>query len=472
MYTRDDAKNELLALPQAKYINEKNIEKWLDAVTRIDPDRLDWHVRRLSGIGGSEIGVLLGEYLDNYHPFSSAKKICGAKLLEFMPEEPNGDMLRGTEMEDTTQAMFRKQMATLYPTYRPRDDLLDQMRKHRDSEFSWLIGTPDDIVEIDNKVIIVDYKVPNMDQIYEYDLEGAPFYYVAQLHHYRTIAERAGIKVEGLMLGALNYKEWRVNVYPVEYSKEMAETCLQVGRFHWEEYVLKGIVPDSRSYKEYKTKEMPEEIKRLTKKYAIYNAMASHAGNMKKKINDMIDSYQVSDLVGPDEDVIKIDNVNLAVKRVWNKEAILDYIKSKGSEIDVSIINNPNYWLKGEIDEEKIIEYIVKTLGAKDSTDPKLDFLRKPDEPHMGRILDIMRTIFIKNPEKLNEFILSEEHSFRMNMSKSGDVAELTDFLNKEAASAQNKLYKELKEKIVEREEAQAAAELDGLINKHKKVLK
>ena len=469
MYTRADAKKDLLLLPQAKYINEKNIEKWLHAVLRIDPDRLDWHVRRLSGIGGSEIGVLLGEYLDNYHPFSSAKKICGAKLLEFMPEEPNGDMMRGTEMEDTAQTMFRRQMAQAYPTYRPRDDLLDLMRKHRDSEFSWLIGTPDDIIEIDGKVIIVDYKVPNMDQIYEYDLEGAPFYYVAQLHHYRTIAERAGIEVGGLKLGALNYKEWKMNVYDVEYSKEMAETCLQVGRFHWEEFVLKGILPESRSYKEYKTKEVPEEIKRLTRKYAIYNAMASHANNMKKRVKDMMSSYNIDDLVSPEEDVIKIDNVNLAVTRQWNDKAILEYIKSNHSEIDVSIIDNPAYWLKGDLDQEKILEHLVSLIGAKDITDPKLDFLRKPDQLHMGRVLDILKTVFIKNPEKLKDFILNQEHSLKMNMSKSGDVAELTNFLNKEAAESQTALYKELKEKTILRQEQQEEAEIASLVNKHRK---
>lgn len=72
---------------------------------------------------------------------------------------------------------------------------------------------------------------------------GVPFYYEAQLHHYKLILDDLkdlGLNVKGLKYCPLNLKTFEVEEYDVPVREELLEQILETGDKYWNNYVLKG----------------------------------------------------------------------------------------------------------------------------------------------------------------------------------------------------------------------------------------
>lgn len=306
---------ELQLLPQFPKINPNHLQPWIEEVERIDPDRLPWHVRRLSGIGGSEIGVLVGQLRGYFHPHVSAPQLVRSKLLIDLPVEPDGPMMRGQIMEEPSRNIYRKQILERFPKAKPRDDIIKNLGNFRDSKYPWLIGTPDEVMEMEpGKIWIVDYKCPSQDVVDAYQTSGVPFYYSAQLHHYRYIAEQMGYKISGLQLAALNWKSFGIDTWDVPYDPLLEQDCLFAGTHYWNNFVLTGEIPYAGTSKKFgNATDLPENLVVSAVDYATYRHIANYFSKLADNISDTIQNSSAK--LDPNADSITVGIVDLKAKR-------------------------------------------------------------------------------------------------------------------------------------------------------------
>jgi predicted phage-related endonuclease len=284
---------------QAKFLTKDRVTNWVDAVTRVDPDRLSWHVKRLFGFGGSEVGVLVAERSGLVDPFESARSICASKLMLARPDEAIPAMERGQYMEPVVQKLFMDK-------FRPFGIVQDEksmIAMSRAIGFrSWQNGSPDDVVLIGNgkrkKRFIVDYKAPGTGG---YEIEGVPMRYSAQLHHYQMIAQKLGIKIDGLILVAVDYAHWTLETLNVPFDQYLVDEILDCGDYFWNEYVMQGRLPDFARKQMFDKSKLAnsESIERDALDFLTYKRLGdtSHfkAAVLQERLKSMLGNYRVGD---------------------------------------------------------------------------------------------------------------------------------------------------------------------------------
>lgn len=228
-------------LPQAPHLSQERIDRWLSAILSFEPERVEWHIKRLSGLGGSEIGHVVAPFADEYDPFSQPKDIFLDKLMYTTPSAPNGHMRRGIFMEDMIRDEFRK----LFQFTSAEADIA-KFATFRDPKHPWLVGNPDDYGMIGNRLFMVDYKCPMPSFKEKYDTFGVSFGYICQLHHYTQIARRLGLEVDGLALCSWDMENWTVDVRSVELNEELMDMIMEAGDWLWNECILQGKLPQTK----------------------------------------------------------------------------------------------------------------------------------------------------------------------------------------------------------------------------------
>lgn len=227
--------------PQRPYLEEAAIAAWIAAVMALEPDRAIWHARRLFGIGGSEIGALIATERGVFS-HNDATDIGAGKLLRQAIQPGTGDTARGTEMEAVVAAKFLKK----YGATRDTEAIEHLNAFGACADYPWLVGNPDDIVVIDGRRLMPDYKVPMPNNFQEIVNGGAPLEYAAQLHHYRARCERAGIHIDGLILVPFSLKDWEPVALEIPFNAALENEIFVVGDRFWYDYVLQGKVPERR----------------------------------------------------------------------------------------------------------------------------------------------------------------------------------------------------------------------------------
>lgn len=401
--------SELQTLPQFSFINPDRFQPWIDRVNAIDPGRLPWHVRRLSGFGGSEIGVLVGALRGYYHPHQSANQLVAMKLLNVLPEPPNGDLLRGQEMEEFARAKYRQQILLRYPNAKPRDDIIEHLGKFRDPKYPWLIGTPDEVIEVEpGKIWIVDYKCPNPTALEEYKNSGVPFYYSAQLHHYRYIAEQMGYEISGLELASLDYKEWNMFCQEVPYSKNLEEQCLYAGDYYWNQFVMKGVVPPKDGVKRYgDIADLHNNLREGAVLYTLYASVSNYLAKQKDRIHDLIKQSGAS--LDTSVDNISVGLVNILANREYDLTAF-------DQELQKQSIPRVLYEDSGEYDSSKMLNFIMNHFDVKDPNHVVLQQFKTSPTLNPKLMLEQARKIGLD----IAPFIISEE--IKLQLARSQDL--------------------------------------------------
>lgn len=209
-----------------------------------------WHIRRASGIGGSELGaVICGWKKERSLGFSSATNIVRSKLLIDAPFGGQDQLRRGHRMEERILEDYHARTGAVRDT-----ESLSKLRGFRPSKLPWLIGNPDDIVmrpvwengrEV-TKRIIPDSKAPSQKEIEKYqdDTKGVPFDYRAQLHGYGAVCYMAGIPCHGYELVPFDYNKGDIDIIPVPHDKDLLADIVHATRWAWQECVMKGHVPE------------------------------------------------------------------------------------------------------------------------------------------------------------------------------------------------------------------------------------
>lgn len=410
--TRIALREGIRKLPQAHLLDDNKINAWIEQVLSVEPERADWHVKRLAGIGGSEIGVLWGSDRGMYHPFSSAYDVVASKLLDKGISEPNGPMKLGTALENMTRDMARAKMVS---TYGARDDLVAKIGGARFDDVPWLIGNPDDIFDTykkDGAIYVVDYKVPQPETFKHVMRSGIPFYYEAQMHHYALIAEKSGYKIGGLMLAMLDLNQFDVKFLSTPYNPQMAQEIIEVGNKYWNEYVLRARnAPSAKLTNSIDMEEIDKDgsVLKAAKQFAFYR----HAALATKKESDEIADSFSFDLpaLSPEIDRIRSDNVTLKIERdydVVKLEAKLREIA--GSSTTQGYVDT---WLQAKatmpatLDNEKVVEYMRNELHiAPEEVWP--DTVLSPPSIRADVVVSMIRLLDVKKEVNWADYIVRQ----------------------------------------------------------------
>ncbi|MCW3782594.1 YqaJ viral recombinase family protein [Defluviimonas salinarum] len=247
------------ALPQRAAIKDENVDRWLERTMRMAIGRMElehgegkatvadvhrhvlWHVRRASGIGGSEAGTVLKHFRGKRGTFGDAHNLVLEKLLILSPQPSTEEMARGVRAEPVLQQMYLAATGA-----RTDKEALARLKGFRWDKRPASIGTPDDIVVMPDGVRrCVDYKCPSADVISEYEKTGVSEDYVCQLHHYGILAMAAGAKFDVMSVECFDARSFKIMSFPVAFdidlAKELASSCHRI----WHEFVMMGVVPDA-----------------------------------------------------------------------------------------------------------------------------------------------------------------------------------------------------------------------------------
>jgi hypothetical protein len=316
-------------LSQGPHIDPQHAACWLQEVARIDGrERLAWHMGRLFGIGGSEIGPLVRFLRHEFHPFSSARDVVASKLMLRMPSEGTDDTHRGQLAEEVIRDLFLAQSGG------ERDETALRALARKRGRRSWQIGHPDDVVLIGGKRFIVDYKAPKPDVLSKYHSGGIEPDYVAQVHHYEAIARDHGIAVHGRMVVCLDLLAWRPVAFPVEHDEALLRDILEAGDLTWNEHVLKGELPPwSLAPRAAAELAVPDAVLEAAEDYLKLNLLTLVADERRKGQQERIKQWLKSQ-GRLDGRKVDLGVLKLSSKTVLDAEGLARDVEAYGKVID------------------------------------------------------------------------------------------------------------------------------------------
>jgi putative phage-type endonuclease len=187
--------------------------------------------RRRKGIGGSDVGAVLG--VDRY------RDAIDVFLDKTQPMEDidNPNMERGRMMEAVVAVKWT--MAT------GRRIKAGKFRKHR--MYPWLLGNPDRIIlaegkapyeTIENGNGVLELKTANQYVFKQIKDQGLPQSYLLQLQHYMGVCG-----LEWGSFGVLCADPWEFLHFDVAFDPDLFEQVSYVLETFWKENVMRGIPP-------------------------------------------------------------------------------------------------------------------------------------------------------------------------------------------------------------------------------------
>ena len=250
------------ALPHAGAIPEERATRWILRTVEAEAGRMRgtntgisvhgmqdavfWHLRRATGIGGSDAGAVLAESRGQTPTFSTARNIAAEKLLLLPPQPATPAMMRGIRAEPWLQRMFLDQTGAQSET-----DALGTLRAMRDPDAPWRIGTPDDFVHlvVDPETgarRMIDYKCPGTEVYAKMRDDGIGLDYTCQMHHYQAIATHAGIPFDSMAIAAFDAENFVVQEFPVAHDPALAAELERACAGFWR-LVESGTLPEPQA---------------------------------------------------------------------------------------------------------------------------------------------------------------------------------------------------------------------------------
>lgn len=245
--------------------------RWCDMILEREAGgikRCWWHMRRLTGIGGSEIGGLVDELRGEPSPFKSARQTVGEKLLAFMPEDPSDDMLRGIRSESVIRDAFHAMVGG-----RSDEAALAKLSGCRHPVHRWMISSPDDLVVVGTAcvldgfrlepgdLILIDYKCPSSTSFPTYVSGGVPSYWQSQLHQYEELGRATiELKVKARFIVMFDLDRFQPHPKLVPYQPDLVDELIAAGSTFWNDFVMKGELPPWPERRKALDVEVPEDI--------------------------------------------------------------------------------------------------------------------------------------------------------------------------------------------------------------------
>lgn len=309
--TRHDALRVLRNLPQVMggVVPEDRIGRWLDFVARTDPSRICWHLRRLGGIGGSEIASVMMEP----GAYNTPRGIAMSKLMITPPMRPTAAMKRGAMAEDFIRDMFEtsrddsevnadsrasrmgdvmekifiSEMNSKFGVgrWRRRGDLEHRIQNARHEATSlpcWMIGSPDAVYSVDinghELTFPLDFKAPGEDgarAIKAKKDHAGPWR--LQVQEYGAIMDGLGTMPDACVLAIFDYHN--AGTAPFIMIEDAPDPDIwmrmrDVGDHFWSEYVLRGELPAAPPRIEI---EPPVEVEEASRRWVAAKAVLKAA---------------------------------------------------------------------------------------------------------------------------------------------------------------------------------------------------
>jgi len=196
-----------------------------------DEQRADFLKRRKKGIGGSDVGAILG--VDRYR---DALDVYVDKTQE-TEDFDNPAMERGRMLEGVVS---QKYMLETGKRLKP-----GKFRRHR--KYPFLIGNPDRIIVAEYKpphenvtdgTGVLELKTANQYVFKQMKAEGLPQSYLLQLQHYMGICG-----VEWGAFGVLCPDPWEFLTFELAFDEQLFEQVADVLERFWTDNVQRGIPP-------------------------------------------------------------------------------------------------------------------------------------------------------------------------------------------------------------------------------------
>ena len=348
------AMQEIAKLPQASMIlaDHGRAERWIEKTWEVDPTRLFWHIKRASGIGGSEIGVAAMELSGGVDPFETMHGIVRKKLLLEPPSAQNAAMEIGSILEDHVRGKFRAFMDNTVPGRWSVDRRAEALltTKPQKPLRPWLVGNPDEVFLFDGRRFVADYKVTISDQE-GYSKSEVPTRYVFQLHHYALALEQHSLSTDSLLLVPY-YKDsegfFKMACLNVSRDKEIERQLIEAGDHCWK-LVLDGVVPPLPKAVVFDISDasIKSRLETAARNFAAYDAVASAAYKQAAVYKEEIQNILSENPVNDSGSIPLGGVVNVSVSSSLNLNKAVSFLgdRAKGAEIP------------GEVDPAKVIDW-------------------------------------------------------------------------------------------------------------------
>lgn len=346
---RIDAWLEALARHPVRLPPERRRE-WLSRVIAVDPDRVDWHIRRAWCCTATRVGVLVADYEGNEPPFmTTARDVCSEILLRTPPMRPTAAMRRGIETEDMIRRMFlggrwlqRFGFSADTPIVRVTDEYLVDGTLQPWTESGVVYnGSPDDIVRIGGGLFMVDYKSPTNPEE-DAVAEG----YALQLDHNRYGFEKqTGTPLIGGLLVQLDWKNWDIVVTannPHDYKANVDRIQEATSHF-WHNHIVNDSLPEAVEAGRYEidNTEEGQKLKALSYHFLVAK-VATDALNTEREaakgaianiLRDAAGCDRPATITGGPDDALKI-----SVKPTLDEAIIREVAEARGIDLPLRVV--------------------------------------------------------------------------------------------------------------------------------------
>lgn len=333
------------ALPQRSVIQDHHAERWLSRTMDMTLARMElehgegnfsigdvhthvmWHIRRASGIGGSEAGTVVHHFRGERGSFTNAHNLVLEKLLILAPQNSTPEMARGVRAEPWVQKIYQSQTGAVTD-----HASLDLLRSFRWDKVPFLAGTPDDFVLMrEGGRRMVDYKAPSADVCSDYERNGISFDYVCQLHHYGVLSMAAGVRFSDMSVEVHDPRYFQVVSFPVPFDPALAREIAKSANTLWKDYILQGIVPDAPKPDDLRADD-PDLIA-MGHEAAMFRALKDA---MDKREKDLLNRIAMLGTIMHEKAVgkLSIGVADYTRSRAWDDEKLVSIAETAGVDLD------------------------------------------------------------------------------------------------------------------------------------------
>lgn len=331
-------------------------------------NKMKWHLRRMSGFGGSDMGILYSESKGIKSPFTSTREIIKGKQGVSLPNPSSGDTRRGTILEDHIKDQFLKQYDIHGIKEYPNSDSIikEWMNNGGSDEHTWLQCNPDFVgINKDNEIVVIDFKAPASEDVAASYQTHVPENYKAQIETGAIVFEEAcGLSTSQRMVVSMGPK-FEIYLCPFDVEPTLRDELFKLGDENWE-HVEDGTLPEFKKDGEYKKLDgdsLSQPLQNTIEEFVLLNKIQSdskkRADKLKVVIEEMLKDHGLTlDDYKDDKFKAAVGLINMTVtqRSSWDMDKIKSLISESGFD---------------ENDFKKTTP--TKGLSVKRAKDPALD---------------------------------------------------------------------------------------------------
>lgn len=247
----------------------------------------EWRRLRLQGIGGSDVSIIAG-----INKFRSAHQLWLEKTGQIEPEETESEYAHfGTILEPIVKKEFTRRTGL---KIRSKNMLLQS----DEPDLQFMIANVDGVIKENEELVIFEAKTVSAYKKEEVEYAPLPEH-ILQVQHYMKVIGTARKAYIAYLCGGNQF------FYHVVYrDDELIEKMIEMERYFWEEYVMKGVEPipdgsdattryfNSKFYESNgKTIELPGEVIPICDKYEIVSNELKILETEKAALANQIKNY-------------------------------------------------------------------------------------------------------------------------------------------------------------------------------------